>query len=90
MAPQFIFTMQDVRKVHPPNKEVIKGLWKGKGLTGGLVDFFETGPYELLANSLIMFVAFIPFFGVKELGRVLGQERIGGLFFRRRADQGIE
>ena len=71
-------------------EEVIKGLWKGKGLTGGLVDFFETGPYELLANSLIMFVAFIPFFGVKELGRVLGQERIGGLFFRRRADQGIE
>ncbi|KYF83609.1 energy-dependent translational throttle protein EttA [Sorangium sp. So ce388] len=27
MAPQFIFTMQDVRKVHPPNKEVLKGLW---------------------------------------------------------------
>src|SRR5260221_9382642 len=22
VAPQFIFTMQDVRKVHPPNKEV--------------------------------------------------------------------
>ena len=27
MAHQFIFTMQDVRKVHPPNKEVLKGLW---------------------------------------------------------------
>ncbi len=27
MAAQFIFTMQDVRKVHPPNKEVLKGLW---------------------------------------------------------------
>ena len=27
MAPQFIFTMQDVRKVHPPSKEVLKGLW---------------------------------------------------------------
>ncbi len=27
MPPQFIFTMQDVRKVHPPNKEVLKGLW---------------------------------------------------------------
>ena len=27
MAPQFIFTMQDVRKVHPPNKEVLKGMW---------------------------------------------------------------
>ena len=27
MAPQFIFTMQEVRKVHPPSKEVLKGLW---------------------------------------------------------------
>ena len=27
MAPQFIFTMQDVRKVHPPSKEVLKGMW---------------------------------------------------------------
>ncbi len=27
MAHQFIFTMQDVRKVHPPNKEVLKGVW---------------------------------------------------------------
>src|SRR5690349_7468260 len=27
VAPQFVLTMQDVRKVHPPNKEVLKGLW---------------------------------------------------------------
>jgi energy-dependent translational throttle protein EttA len=27
VAHQFIYTMQDVRKVHPPNKEVLKGLW---------------------------------------------------------------
>jgi ATP-binding cassette ChvD family protein len=27
VAPQFIFTMQDVRKVHPPAKEVLKGMW---------------------------------------------------------------
>ena len=71
-------------------EEVIKGLWKGKGLTGGLADFFEKGPYELLANSLIVFVAFIPFFAVKELGRVLGEDKIRGLFFRIRADRGIE
>jgi len=69
-------------------EEVIKGLWKGEGLTGGLVDFFEKGPYELLANSLIVFVAFIPFFAVKELGRVLGEEKIRALFFRRRDDRG--
>ena len=27
MAHQFVFTMQDLRKVHPPNKEVLKGIW---------------------------------------------------------------
>jgi hypothetical protein len=41
----------------------------------------------LLANSIIVFVAFIPFFGIKELGRVVGQDRIRALFFRRRDDQ---
>jgi hypothetical protein len=65
----------------------VKGFWKGEGFTGGLVDFFGKGSNELLANSLIVFVAFIPFFGVKELGRVLGQDKIRALFFRRRVDQ---
>ncbi|HTJ80921.1 MAG TPA: energy-dependent translational throttle protein EttA, partial [Polyangiaceae bacterium] len=27
MAHQFVYSMQDLRRVHPPNKEVIKGLW---------------------------------------------------------------
>jgi hypothetical protein len=62
-------------------EHAIKGLWKGQGLAGGLDDFVS---HELLANFLVVFVAFIPFFGVKELGRVLGQENIWALFFRRR------
>jgi ATP-binding cassette ChvD family protein len=27
MAPQYIFTMKDLRRIHPPNKEVLKGIW---------------------------------------------------------------
>src|SRR4029077_7811593 len=27
MAHQFIFTMKDLRKVYPPNREVLKGIW---------------------------------------------------------------
>jgi ATP-binding cassette ChvD family protein len=27
MAHQYIFTMKDLRKIHPPNKEVLKGIW---------------------------------------------------------------
>jgi hypothetical protein len=71
-------------------EHAIKGLWKGIGVTGGLVEWLGRGHHELLANSLAVFVAFIPFFGVKELGRVLGKDKIRALFFRRRSDQGSE
>src|SRR2546427_12844915 len=27
MAHQYIFTMKDLRKVHPPNRELLKGIW---------------------------------------------------------------
>ena len=65
----------------------IKGLWKGIGFVGGIVEYFEKGPHEFLAGSVMLFVAFIPFFGVKELARVLGEKKIETLFFRKRADQ---
>jgi hypothetical protein len=68
----------------------IKSLWMGKGFTEGLVGFLGKGSHELLAGCLVVFVAFIPFFAFRELGRVLGEGKIWALFFRRRADQGIE
>ena len=61
----------------------IKGLWKGEGFTGRLVEFSEKGFHEMLANGLVVLVALLPFFAVKELGRVLGKERIRTLLFRR-------
>lgn len=64
-------------------EHVIKGLWTGKGLAGGFAEFLDRWPHELLAGSLVIFVALIPFFAVKELGRVLGQEKIRTLFFRK-------
>jgi hypothetical protein len=68
-------------------EHVIKGLWMGKGLTGGLVGFLGEGSHELLAGCLVVFVAFVPFFAFKELGRVLGESKIRTLFFQRKADQ---
>ena len=51
---------------------MIIGLWKGEGLPVTFVDFFGKGYHEILAGCIIIFVAFIPFFAVKELGSVLG------------------
>jgi hypothetical protein len=67
-------------------EHVIVGLWHGKGLTGDLIEFSEKGVLVVLANSLVLLAGFFPFFAVKELGRVLGREKIAALFFRKRAE----
>jgi hypothetical protein len=68
-------------------EHAIKNLWTGKGLSASLVTFLGKGRYELLAECLVVFVAFIPFFAFRELGRLLGEGKIWTLFFRRRGDQ---
>jgi hypothetical protein len=61
----------------------IRGLLHGDGLAAALVEFFaQKGIDEVLANLLVVLVTLIPFFAVKELGRVLGRERVAALFFR--------
>ena len=62
----------------------IKGIWNGQGLAGALVEYSWKGSDVVLANALAVLVAFIPFFAIKELGRVFGNEKIFALFFRRR------
>lgn len=64
-------------------EHVIKGVWDGEGVAGGLAELSENGLEVVLANSLVVLVAFIPFFAVRELGRVLGTKKIWDLFFRR-------
>jgi hypothetical protein len=64
-------------------EHAIKGLWTGMGFMGGVAEFLGKG-HELLANCLVVFAAFIPFFAVKELQRVFGKDELRALFFRRR------
>lgn len=64
-------------------EKTIHGLLHGKGLTGGFEELASKGKYELLAQCLVMFGAFIPFFAFKELERVLGQDKLRGLFWGR-------
>jgi hypothetical protein len=66
----------------------IKGLFKGEGLMGGIDALLAKDTHELLANSLVVFVAFVLFFGVKELGQVMGEKTIRTLFFKRSAGPG--
>ena len=65
----------------------IKELVGGHGFLAGIGDMTKDRVYEVLANCLVVFVALIPFFAFRELGRVLGEKKIRELFFTRRADQ---
>ena len=68
-------------------EHAIKGLWQGNDLASSLTAFLDRGYHEVLAGSLVIFVALIPFFAVKELGRVLGEDKIRALFFRKRVTE---
>lgn len=62
----------------------LRGLLHGKGLMGGFEEIASKGRYELLAGCIMAFVAFIPFFALRELDRVLGEGKLRALFWRRR------
>jgi len=64
-------------------ESAIRGFLHGKGLAGALDHLLSEGTHEFFAKCLVVFVAFIPFFAFKELGRVFGKGVIWGLFFRK-------
>jgi len=66
-------------------EELLRGLLHGSGLWGGMRDLLSKGWYEILANAMVMVAALVPFFAMRELGRVLGGKMIRKLFFRSRA-----
>jgi hypothetical protein len=68
-------------------EHVVEGLVHGKTLLASLEALSDQGVYEILGRTLVLFVAFIPFFAFWELGRVLGEKKIFGLFFRKAASQ---
>jgi hypothetical protein len=60
----------------------VKGVFTGEGAMGGIGSYTAQGWEVILANSMVVFVALVPFFAMKELGRALGRDRIGVLFFK--------
>jgi hypothetical protein len=64
-------------------EHVVEGLVKGRTLAASIDEMLSQGIYEILAKTLVLFVAFIPFFAIWELDRVLGERKLFDLFFLR-------
>jgi len=61
----------------------VRGLLRKQGLMSGFEEIASKGRYEILAWAIVLFVAFVPFFALRELDRVLGEGRLRALFWRR-------
>lgn len=68
-------------------EHVVNGLIHKKDFASILQSMDEHGIYELLARTLMMFGAFIPFFAFWEVGRVIGLKKLSAMFFSRRKPQ---
>jgi hypothetical protein len=66
-------------------ESTVKGLLHREGMAGAVAELRGLGIGEVLARSLVMFCAFIPFFALRETARVLGERRLDDLFLRSRA-----
>jgi hypothetical protein len=66
-------------------EHAIGGVLHGKGMTEGFQEIISTGRDELLSRTLVVLSAFVPFFAFGEVGRVLGEGKLGELFLHKRA-----
>ena len=64
-------------------EHVVEGLFHKEGAGEIATNITKVGADELLARTLMLITAFIPFFAFWELGRVMGRERVFDLFFSR-------
>jgi hypothetical protein len=60
------------------------GLWHGRTIVESLPPFLGWNPRGLLAVSVMCFVLLLPFFGFREIVRVIGRAKMRSLLFQSR------
>ena len=65
-------------------ERVIGGFLHGKDLSAVFQEIIGVGRNELLARTLVMLFAFVPFFAFTEMARTLGEGRLSELFLHKR------
>ena len=67
-------------------EKIVGALIHHKTVSDGIAEITSQGWDFILARCLLIMVAFIPFFTMKQIERVFGEEKIRGMFLRRRTE----
>ncbi|HAB19378.1 MAG TPA: hypothetical protein PLX89_03100 [Verrucomicrobiota bacterium] len=81
----FVFTLLVV--LFSFGEHIVGALIHGRPAADGIAEIANKGKDEVLAWCVLIFVAFLPFFTVKEIECAFGAEKVRGLFFRGRVDE---
>lgn len=65
-------------------EHIIGGLVEGRAVATVVSDMINNRKGELLAQIVVMFVAFVPLFAIGEISRVMGEGSLFALFFKSR------
>jgi len=65
-------------------ERIVMGMIHKESWDGIVHGIFEYGTDEMLARTVVMIVALVPFFAFIELERILGPGKLTGLFFSKR------
>jgi hypothetical protein len=70
-------------------ESAVKGLLHGDGMASAFAELKDLGAAEVLARSLVMFCALLPFFALRETARAVGERKLEDFFLRSRAPAGM-
>jgi hypothetical protein len=80
----FVFTL--FAAVFSLVESMVRGAIQGVGAMGGLSEELGKHKFELFAQCIVTFCAFIPFFAFRELARELGEGKLWKLFLKHREE----
>jgi len=65
-------------------ESVVAGVWHGHTIADSIPPMFGWNPKGLLAVGVMCFILLLPFFGFREITRVIGRRAMRALLFERR------
>jgi hypothetical protein len=65
-------------------ESVVVGVWHGNSVADSIPPMFGWNPKGLLAVGVMCFVLLLPFFGFREIARVMGNKEMRRLLFEKR------